>query len=399
MAINKVINHATKSHGALKNVIAYALRDEKVREGYVHILGPYPDDAITSDGVYRAFLEEKKLWQKDSGRMYAHNIISFHKDERLSPLDCLEIGSEFADIAFPRHQSLISVHQDRDHLHCHIITNSVSFVDGKKLHQTKHDLQRQKDITNQLCQSMRLSIAQKGHHFDGSPMPDGEVITWEKDKFHLLQNDPRKSYVANCGIAVLKTYKTCESKKDFIQQMASLGWTVHWTSNRKHIVFENEKGEKVRDSNLSKTFSIDIRKESLLLEFERYHEQQLAERKAREDRERKESEQFDRYYRELESILSGTGLASQTGGGAAGPEQDAEEKEQNDTKAFLRNLRSKERASRKKRNDNRSEHKNTGTRRKRNASGRKQKSEESHSGTALRNQNREGQYFSDDFSL
>jgi len=36
------------------------------------------------------------------------------------------------------------------------------------------------------------------------------------------------------------------------------GWNVHLKDPRKHITFENKDGKKVRDSNLSKTFHLDI---------------------------------------------------------------------------------------------------------------------------------------------
>ena len=74
MAINKVVNKSTKSHGAMRNVLEYVLRDEKIKEGFVEITGPYDADTINYDSVYQAWLAEKRLWDKDSGRMYAHNI-------------------------------------------------------------------------------------------------------------------------------------------------------------------------------------------------------------------------------------------------------------------------------------------------------------------------------------
>ena len=58
--------------------------------------------------------------------MYYHNIISFHKDEKVSPEGVLELGRLFADKFFPGFQNLIAVHQDKDHLHAHIVSNSVS---------------------------------------------------------------------------------------------------------------------------------------------------------------------------------------------------------------------------------------------------------------------------------
>ena len=46
MAVNKVVNKQTKSHGAMRNVISYVLRDDKIKEGYVEITGPYSADRI-----------------------------------------------------------------------------------------------------------------------------------------------------------------------------------------------------------------------------------------------------------------------------------------------------------------------------------------------------------------
>ena len=269
MAINKVVNHGSKSHSGMKNVIGYVLRDDKVREGYVRITGPYPEEAITATSVYKSFLDEKRLWGKDSGRMYAHNVISFHRDEKITPAECLEIGETFADRFFPDHQSLVGVHQDKDHLHCHIVTNSVSYINGKKLHQSKLDLERQKQYTNTLCRERGLSVAEKGRHFNGTQIEEGEIRSWNKDKYNLLIDKAKNSYVADCALAVLEAVPQSRSREEFIQHMSERGWTVQWKDNRKHIVFMDQKGRKVRDSNLARTFSIDVGKEALYGEFKR----------------------------------------------------------------------------------------------------------------------------------
>ena len=295
MAINKVVNKSTKSHGAMRNVIEYVLQDQKVREGYVAITGPYAHKDINWDMVYNAFLDEKRLWNKDSGRMYAHNIISFHKDEVVTPEQCLEIGQEFVDKFFPEHQCLITVHQDKEHLHIHIVTNSVSFIDGKKLHQTKNDLELQKEFTNNLCLKRGLSVTKKGKHFDGTEIEEGQVTAWNKDKYNLFTHADKKSFVWECAIAVMESKEGCCSKKDFIKRMEERGWSVTWTDNKKHITFQNKGGNRVRDSNLSKTFSIDISKEALLNEFARENELRNIE-----------NEQLDRYYAEVESAIEDT---------------------------------------------------------------------------------------------
>jgi len=296
----------------MRNVIEYVLQDQKVREGYVAITGPYSPEEINWDNVYNAFLDEKRLWDKDSGRMYAHNIISFHKDENITPAQCLEIGQEFVDKFFPDHQNLIGIHQDKDHLHIHIVTNSVSYIDGLKLHQTKRDLEHQKEFTNNLCLERGLSITEKGKHFDGTAIEEGQVTAWSKDKYNLFQHDDKKSYVADCAIAVMEIKDKCCSKDDFIRDMGERGWSVTWSESKKHITFQNENGDKVRDSNLSKTFSLDINKEALLNEFERQNEIRLARTKADRDKER--AEQLDKYYTEVESAIQGAGTVGKTVG-------------------------------------------------------------------------------------
>ena len=237
MAVNKDVNKSTKSHGAMRNVIEYVLQDQKVREGYVAITGPFNYDTLNWDNVYNAFLNEKRLWNKDTGRMYAHNIISFHKEEIITPTQCLEIGQEFVDKFFSNHQSLIGVHQDKDHLHIHIVTNSVSYIDGLKLHQAKRDLEHQKEFTNNLCLERGLSITEKGKHFDGTEIEEGQVTAWSKDKYNLFQHDDKKSFVAECAIAVMEVKENCCNKEEFIRDMVKRGWGVTWTKSKKHITF------------------------------------------------------------------------------------------------------------------------------------------------------------------
>ena len=181
MAVNKTVNKRTNSHGAMRNCIEYVLRQDKTSEQLAYVTGPYCHDEINYDLVYRTFLEEKKLWNKDSGRMYAHNIISWHKDEQITPEQAFEFGKEFAEKWFQGFQTLVAVHKDKDHIHCHLVTNSVSYEDGKKLHTTKKDLERMKQFTNQMCRKRGLTVAEKGKHFDGSEIEKGEVIAWNTD--------------------------------------------------------------------------------------------------------------------------------------------------------------------------------------------------------------------------
>lgn len=301
MAVNKTINKRTNTHGAMRNCIEYVLRQDKTSELLTYVTGPYCHDEINYDLVYRTFLEEKKMWDKDTGRMYAHNIISWHKDEQITPEQAFEFGKQFAEKWFSGFQTLVAVHKDKDHIHCHLVTNSVSYEDGRKLHNTRQDLERMKKLTNQMCRERGLTVAEKGKHFDGSQIEKGEVIAWSKEKYNLFRQQVKDSFVADCAMAVLKALENCISKEKFIEKMKQFGWSVNWTEKRKHITFQNQDGKKVRDSNLSKTFHLDISKEGLENEFNGNRQ------KARDNGREKE---LAGYYRQVEVACAGSGQDS-----------------------------------------------------------------------------------------
>ena len=303
MAVNKTINKRTNTHGAMRNCIEYVLRQDKTSELLTYITGPYCHNEINYDLVYRTFLEEKKMWNKDTGRMYAHNIISWHKDEQITPEQAFEFGKEFAENWFSGFQTLVAVHKVKDPIQRRLVTNSVSYEDGRKLHNTRKDLERMKQLTNQMCRERGLTVAEKGKHFDGSQIEKGEVIAWSKDKYNLFRQQVKDSFVADCAMAVLKALENCISKEKFIEKMKQFGWNVNWTEKRKHITFQNQEGKKVRDSNLFKTFHLDISKEGLENEFNGNR------KKARDsaNRDSRSDEELAGYYRQVEAACEGAG--------------------------------------------------------------------------------------------
>ncbi len=337
----------------MRNCMEYVLRTDKTERELVGITGPFLEDEINYRTVYKAFIDEKKLWNKDSGRMYAHNIISWHKDEMITLKQAFEFGKEFAEKWFKGFQTLIGVHKERAHVHVHFITNSISYEDGHKLHNSKKDLEKMKQLTNQMCLERGLTIAEKGQDFHGKSLEEGHVRAWGKDKYHLLLNEAKKSHVADCAIAVMDAKEASGSKQEFINTMKQRGWKVIWKENRKNITFENEEGKKVRDSNLSKTFHLSIGKEELLDEFERQTEARANMQRREQSRARDDDTEFQRYYREVEAVISSAEQGDET---AARRTEYTEDPWQGsrpdaDTESFLRELESKERDAKKERED------------------------------------------------
>lgn len=251
----------------MKKCIGYVLGEGKSDALYEYVDGPYAYDEITADNVYKAFIEEKKLWNKDSGRMSSHYVLSFHCDEKISAEEVFEFAKEFYGEIFSGYQFLMAVHLDKDHLHAHAVINTVSYMDGSKLHISAKDLDMQKKLCNEMCAKRGLTVAKKGYHFDGSKMAEGEVISWRKDDYNMLRYNANKSLKAKCMVDVKHALNQSISRDDFIHKMKERGWIVKWSDKGKYIVFEEKSGFKIRSTTLGKSLNMNLDKEAMENEF------------------------------------------------------------------------------------------------------------------------------------
>ena len=82
--------------------------------------------------AFREMQATKRRWDKRGGILGYHLIHSYAPGE-VTPEQAHAAGVEFARrLLGDRYEAVVSTHLDREHYHCHIVFNSVSFVDGKK---------------------------------------------------------------------------------------------------------------------------------------------------------------------------------------------------------------------------------------------------------------------------
>ncbi len=98
----------------------------------------------------------KNIFNKKDGYTAFHFIQSFSPDDKLSYEKAHVIGLQFAEY-FKDFQVLVATHTDKQHLHNHLVINSVSFENGKKFHIGKKDLEEIKKFSNKLCEENGLS--------------------------------------------------------------------------------------------------------------------------------------------------------------------------------------------------------------------------------------------------
>lgn len=133
MAIVIAIPEKTQSKTAMSKVMKYVSQDKKTlyKEGdreYKLVSG----QNCCGETAYTEFMTTKKQYGKESGVYFYQYVQSFKPDEKATPEEIHQMGVELAQY-FKGYEVLIATHIDRDHHHNHLIVNSVSCENGKKL--------------------------------------------------------------------------------------------------------------------------------------------------------------------------------------------------------------------------------------------------------------------------
>ncbi len=142
------------SKGNVKDIINYVLNKEKTNE---RIIGGKDCKPLNAAEEMNA---TKKLYDKADGRSYCHIIQSFKPGE-ITPEKAHKIGMELAEKQFKNYEVLIATHKDKEHIHNHLVINSVSFKDGHKLITDKNSLREIKLESNRICEREHLSTIEK----------------------------------------------------------------------------------------------------------------------------------------------------------------------------------------------------------------------------------------------
>ena len=158
MAITKILN-IMESEGRnpashLKNALEYIQNPDKTEEcvlvGGINCL---PDTA------FEQMEETKNIFHKTGKRQGYHVIISFSPEEKVTAEQAMYVLEHFEKEVISDYEAVYAVHTDREHMHGHLIWNSVSMTTGKKYNSPKSNWKNHlQPITNKYCDELGLSI-------------------------------------------------------------------------------------------------------------------------------------------------------------------------------------------------------------------------------------------------
>lgn len=118
-------------------------------------------EECTLEFAYRDFFLVKKMAGKPGG-VLAHQIIQSFEPGEVSVKQAHQLGMELAKRALPGYQYIVCTHTDRDHIHNHIVFNSVSYLTQRKYLGSKASLRVMQAISDDLCREYGLSVIRKG---------------------------------------------------------------------------------------------------------------------------------------------------------------------------------------------------------------------------------------------
>ena len=227
---------STKGGGGGKATLEYICREDKTESGkYITTLN------CSLPTVYQEFKNTREMYGKTGGIKYYHFVQSHPSGYEIQPELAHRIAVEFAEIAFKGHECVVATHIDAEHIHSHIVFNSVNADTGMKYHSNKFTLNDIRNISDEICQKYGVQTLEKpvvNQRTDG--ITTGEYRS-------AMKGESWKIDLINVIDEVMKQAKT---QKQFCFLMRQREYGVRWEDSRKYITYTCPNGKRCRDNRL-----------------------------------------------------------------------------------------------------------------------------------------------------
>lgn len=153
-AVKYVMNKEKTTAVSLQDALDYAANRDKTEQSCFE-----SSYACTLETAFADMRQTKERWHKSGGVQGYHLVQSFAAGE-VSPELAHQIAKELADrVLGGQYEYVIGTHLNTDHIHSHIVWNSVSCVDGKKYRSNyKSYVTEIRAVSDELCRKYKLSI-------------------------------------------------------------------------------------------------------------------------------------------------------------------------------------------------------------------------------------------------
>lgn len=220
MAITKLMHMKAAKKGDagnhLKNAIDYILKESKVakEDGIIYKAA----QGCMAGNAYNDMMNTKKSYGKTDGRQGYHFVIAFAPGE-VTKEQLWNITQDFVKEYLSGYEVVYAMHDDADHLHTHIIFNSVNYRTGYKYHYKNGDWERNiQPIVDRLCMENDAPVLT--YHIDE------EDYNGEKKEFYTYSKKINwtkevKGDIDNC-------INSSRSWNEFVKNMQEKGYRFNF---------------------------------------------------------------------------------------------------------------------------------------------------------------------------
>lgn len=240
--------YSDADYQALKDVLAYAKDEEKTEREYFC-------EGINCNvtTAREQFITAKQAFGKEDGIQAYHGYLSF-MEQNITPELAQKVGMEFAQRVWgERYQIVVTTHLNTQHLHCHFVINSVSFVDGRKMQDRERNWFKFRHDADRLCEKYKL-------YYNPNPELHSSLPKYLTDK----EKAGMPTRYSNARAAMDEAISQCRNTAELQSALEHLGYTVNFNPNRKYWTLM-PKGDKkpIRTHQLGEEYTVERIKERL----------------------------------------------------------------------------------------------------------------------------------------
>ena len=245
MAVNKRISNSIKTHKSEINAIDYIVNDEKASNiAYVNCYG-------NSSEIAEQFQLTRNLHNKDNNIMAHHYVMSFSPSDNVTPEQANQLAQKLMQkIAPVGWQYVVSTHTDRNHIHTHILINSVNMITGKKWEGNKNTTKLIRAESDKICLQNGLSVIEKNKY---TSVSQSTVALAKKGK----------SWVVQLCKDLDEAVKMCHSRQEFISFLQTHDYEINRYTNKTLTLRKKGENKSIRVDTLANQFGNAYRLENL----------------------------------------------------------------------------------------------------------------------------------------
>ena len=224
MAVTKI--HPIKT--TLKKAIDYICNGDKTDdEIYV------TTHLCSRENAYKEFELTKKQFNSRT-KTLAHHLIQSFVPEEVSFEEAHQVGIELCDkILGGKYEYVLATHIDKDHIHNHIIFNSIDVNEGKVYHSYYGSYMNIRNQSDRLCKEHNLSVIDQETQREINEIKRRKYVNW----YDWNEDKKGSSYKSRLQFDIDRTIKQSINWQDFLSKMKSCGYEI---KQGKHIAFRTK---------------------------------------------------------------------------------------------------------------------------------------------------------------